>query len=199
MNAPFAPRRRAPVAALLRFALRDLRGGLAGLRIVILCVALGVAAIVGVNSLARSLEAGLSRDGRTILGGDASFSLMHRELTPDERGYLSSHGAISTVATLRAMARNAGGDATLVEAKAVGATWPDLGAATFDPAMTPAEALAPDGDAFGAAVEPALMDRLGLADRRTFRHRRGAFHCPRAASSPSPTDWRPGSASARAC
>jgi putative ABC transport system permease protein len=163
MNAPLAARRRTPIAALLRFALRDLRGGLAGLRVVILCVALGVAAIVGVNSLARSLEAGLGRDGRTILGGDASFSLMHRELAPDERSYLASYGAISTVATLRAMARNAGGDATLVEAKAVGQTWPDLGAATFDPAMTPAQALAPDGDAFGAAVEPALMDRLGLA------------------------------------
>jgi putative ABC transport system permease protein len=163
MNAPFAPRRRAPVAALLRFALRDLRGGLAGLRIVILCVALGVAAIVGVNSLARSLEAGLGRDGRTILGGDASFSLIHRELAPDERAYFASRGVISTVATLRAMARNAGGDATLVEVKAVGETWPDLGAAMFDPAMTPTQALAPNGDAFGAAVEPALMDRLGLA------------------------------------
>ena len=163
MNAPFVPSRRAPVAALLRFALRDLRGGLAGLRIVIVCVALGVAAIVGVNSLARALEAGLGRDGRTILGGDASFSLMHRELAPDESAYLASHGAISTVATLRAMARNAGGDATLVEAKAVGESWPDLGAATFNPAMTPAQALAPAGEAFGAAVEPALMDRLGLA------------------------------------
>jgi putative ABC transport system permease protein len=163
MNAPFAPRRRVPVAPLLRFALRDLRGGLAGLRIVILCVALGVAAIVGVNSLARSLEAGLGRDGRTILGGDASFSLIHRELAPDERAYLASRGAISTVATLRAMARNAGGDATLVEAKAVGDSWPDLGAATFDPPMPPAQALAPDGETFGAAVEPALMDRLGLA------------------------------------
>jgi putative ABC transport system permease protein len=163
MSAPFAARRRTPIAALLRFALRDLRGGLAGLRVVILCVALGVAAIVGVNSLARSLEAGLGRDGRTILGGDASFSLMHRELAPDEHAYLASHGAVSTVATLRAMARNAGGEATLVEAKAVGESWPDLGAATFDPAMTPAQALAGDGDAFGAAVEPALMDRLGLA------------------------------------
>jgi putative ABC transport system permease protein len=163
MNAPFAPRRRAPTAALLRFALRDLRGGFAGLRIVILCVALGVTAIAGVNSLARALEAGLARDGRTILGGDASFSLMQRELAPDERAFLASRGAISTVATFRAMARNASGDATLVEAKAVGGSWPDLGAAAFDPAMTPAEALAPDGDAFGAAVESALIDRLGLA------------------------------------
>jgi putative ABC transport system permease protein len=162
MNAPFDPRRAAPIAALARFALRDLRGGLAGLRIVVICVALGVAAIVGVNSLARSLEAGLARDGRVLLGGDASFSLMHRELAPDERAFLAARGAVSTVATFRAMARNAAGDATLVEAKAVGVSWPDLGAAVFDPAMTPAEALAPDGDAFGAAVEPALMDRLNL-------------------------------------
>ena len=58
MNAPFAPRRGAVRAPLIRFALRDLRGGLAGLRIVVICVALGVAAIVGVNSLARSLGHG---------------------------------------------------------------------------------------------------------------------------------------------
>ena len=58
-----ATRRRTPPLILLRFAWRDLRGGLAGLRIVVMCIALGVAAIVGVNSLARSLEAGLARDG----------------------------------------------------------------------------------------------------------------------------------------
>ena len=40
----------------MRFALRDLRGGLAGLRIFLLCIALGVAAIVGVESLAAALE-----------------------------------------------------------------------------------------------------------------------------------------------
>ena len=66
---------------ILRLALRDLRGGLAGLRILLACVALGVATIVGVNSLARSLDDGLSRDGRAILGGDASFSLIHRQLS----------------------------------------------------------------------------------------------------------------------
>ena len=43
----------------LRFALRDLRGGLNGLRIFLLCIALGVAAIVGVESLAQALNDGL--------------------------------------------------------------------------------------------------------------------------------------------
>ena len=37
-----------------------------------------------------------------------------------------------------------------------------FGAARFDPTMTAAEVLADDGDAFGAAVESALIDRLTL-------------------------------------
>ena len=91
---------------MARFAVRDLRGGLAGLRIFLLCIALGVAAIVGVESLARALNDGLGREGRVILGGDASFSLIHRRLSPDEQRFLEAHGSLSTVATLRAMAQS---------------------------------------------------------------------------------------------
>jgi putative ABC transport system permease protein len=71
-------------APTMRFALRDLRGGLAGLRIFLLCIALGVAAIVGVESLALALNDGMAREGRVILGGDASFALIHRRLSADE-------------------------------------------------------------------------------------------------------------------
>ena len=102
---------------ILRLALRDLRGGLAGLRIFLACIALGVATIVGVNSLARSLDDGLSRDGRAILGGDASFSLIHRELSDSERAFLGAHGALSTVGDMRAMARADDGTAALIEIK----------------------------------------------------------------------------------
>jgi len=163
MSEPYSrpPQPRARLA-LARFAARDLRGGLAGLRIFLICIALGVAAIVAVNSLARALQDGLARDGRTILGGDASFSLMHRELSPEERAFLQSRGELSTIATLRAMARNGAGEATLVEVKAVESDWPRLGQAVFAPAMTPAQALARRGDVYGAAVEEALLDRLHL-------------------------------------
>ncbi len=58
----------------LRFALRELRGGLHGFRIFIACIALGVMAIAGVGSFSRSLTDGLAREGRVILGGDLSFS-----------------------------------------------------------------------------------------------------------------------------
>ena len=77
------PRPAASVA--LRLALRELRGGLRGFSIFIACIALGVMAIAGVGSFARSLTDGLAREGRVILGGDLAFSLIHREATPAER------------------------------------------------------------------------------------------------------------------
>ena len=45
----------------------------------IACIALGVMAIAGVGSFARSLADGLAREGRVILGGDLAFSIIHRE------------------------------------------------------------------------------------------------------------------------
>jgi putative ABC transport system permease protein len=152
---PFSP-------PLLRLALRDLRGGLAGLRIFLACIALGVATIVGVNSLARSLADGLSRDGRAILGGDAAFSLIHRQLSDAERTYLAAHGALSTVATTRAMARSDAGEAALVELKAVDSSWPAIGHAEFSPALSPQEALAEKDGVFGAVVEDTALDRLNI-------------------------------------
>ena len=55
---------------MARFALRELRGGLAGLRIFLVCIALGAAAIVGVESLAKALDktAGISTFSLKMLG-----------------------------------------------------------------------------------------------------------------------------------
>ena len=59
----------------LRYALRELRGGLSGFYVFVACIALGAMAIAGVGSLAASLADGLAREGRVILGGDLSFTL----------------------------------------------------------------------------------------------------------------------------
>jgi putative ABC transport system permease protein len=162
MNAPAALTRDRGRAPTMRFALRDLRGGLAGLRIFLLCIALGVAAIVGVESLARALNDGLGREGRVVLGGDASFSLIHRRLSADEQRFLEAHGSLSTIATVRGMARAASGDAALIEIKAVEPSWPRLGAAVFAPSMSLDDALSERDGVFGAAVEEALLARLNL-------------------------------------
>jgi putative ABC transport system permease protein len=162
MNAPAAfPQVRAGTP-LARFAIRDLRGGLGGLRIFLLCIALGVAAIVGVQSLACALNNGLGREGREILGGDVSFSLIHRRLSRAEQEFLESHGSLSTVATMRAMAQTGSDDAALVELKAVEPWWPRIGAAVLAPPMPLGEALAEKDGVFGAAAEETLLARLNL-------------------------------------
>src|SRR5690242_21715772 len=84
----------------LRFALRELRGGLHGFRIFVACIALGVMAIAGVGSFSQSLTDGIDRDGQAILGGDLSFSLIHREANEPERRFLQSHGQVSASATM---------------------------------------------------------------------------------------------------
>src|SRR5882757_6063044 len=111
----------------LRFAVRELRGGLRGFAVFIACIALGVMAIAGVGSFARSLTDGLAREGRVILGGDLAFTLIHREATPEERSFLASHGQVSVGATLRAMARTTDGRNALIELKAVDGLYPLYG------------------------------------------------------------------------
>ena len=53
-----------------RLARRELRGGVRGLWIVLLCLALGVAVIAAVGTLRAATDRGLAEDGRRILGGD---------------------------------------------------------------------------------------------------------------------------------
>ncbi len=146
----------------LRFALREMRGGLRGFYVFIACIALGCMAIAGVGSLAASLADGLARQGQVILGGDLSFTLIQRELSPDERAFLERQGRLSTAATMRAMARDSGGKATLVELKAVDDAYPLYGQAVLDPPSTLDDTLAQRDSAFGAAADPVLLSRLGL-------------------------------------
>src|SRR4051794_32748330 len=72
----------------LDYALRELRGGLRDFYVFIGCIALGVMAIAGVASVAASFGDGLAREGRSLLGGDAAFSLIQREARPDEVAFL---------------------------------------------------------------------------------------------------------------
>src|SRR3984885_6956728 len=145
-----------------RYALRELRGGLSGFYVFIACIALGVTAIAGVDSVAASLSEGLAREGRTLLGGDVAFSLIQREATPQEVAFLRSRGQVSVAATSRVMARTADGQFALVELKAVDGKYPMLGELSLDPEMPVADLLAERDGAFGAAVDSTLLARFGL-------------------------------------
>ncbi|MGD9923019.1 MAG: ABC transporter permease [Pseudorhodoplanes sp.] len=146
----------------LRFAARELRGGLRGFYVLIFCIGLGVMAIAGVGSFSESLAGGLAREGRTILGGDVSFALFHREASTGERALLTRYGRVSDAATLRAMARASGERSALVEVKAVDGLYPLYGTVLLEPAMPLSDALAARDGIFGAAVDIALLTRLEL-------------------------------------
>jgi putative ABC transport system permease protein len=146
----------------LRYALRELRGGLRGFYVFIACIALGVMAISGVGSVAASLGEGLAREGRNLLGGDVAFVLFQREAKPQELAYLRSRGEISVIATLRAMARTADGRLALVEMKAVDGRYPSLGEVTLNPKLPLGDVLSNRDGVFGAAADPTLLARLDL-------------------------------------
>ncbi|UCA45770.1 ABC transporter permease [Pseudochrobactrum sp. XF203] len=150
-------------ALALRFALREMRGGLTGFYIFLGCIALGVAAIGGVNSVARSIADGLAVEGQAILGGDVSFMLNQREVTKQERQFLNAQGTVSENITMRSMVRMTdGSDQALVEVKAVDSAYPLYGTLKLAPDLAASERFALQDGAYGAAVPQLLLDRLGL-------------------------------------
>lgn len=152
------------LALAWRFSLREMRGGLAGFRIFLACIAIGVAAIAGVNGVALSITRAIESEGATILGGDIRFELNQRTVTADERDFLARSGRLSEVAGLRSMALKLDrSDQALVEVKAVDSAWPLYGAATLVPAVPLDEAFAVKDGVPGAAAPQLLFDRLGLA------------------------------------
>ena len=171
---PLAPigagRPQSPLAYALHLARRELRGGIAGFRIFLACLVLGVAAIAAIGSLTASVTAGLRADARLLLGGDVSLRLPLRPANDAERRFLADSGTLSSLVKLRAMARALdGGKRSLIELQAVDAAYPLYGAVGLSPALPLGAALGQHGDAHGAAVERAVADRLGLAIGDRFR------------------------------
>ncbi|MFB2551395.1 ABC transporter permease [Ensifer soli] len=148
----------------LRFALREMRGGLSGFYIFLACIALGTAAIAGVNSLSRSITATIATQGQELLAGDIRFELNNRVATPEERAFLDGLGTVSESSGLRSMARLPdGSNQALVELKAVDGAYPLYGAVKTEPAGPLAELVGRTGDTYGAIAAPLLLDRLGIA------------------------------------
>jgi putative ABC transport system permease protein len=146
----------------LRFALRELRSGVAGFRIFLACLALGVAAIAAAGSTAEAFRAGLAAQGRELLGGDLRINIEDRRFTPAERAAFQRLGRTVYSAGSRAMAQAGNGERRLVELRGVSDGYPLAGKVSLAGAKTLEEAFKPNGAAAGAAVEQTLVDRLGL-------------------------------------
>ena len=147
----------------MRIARRELRGGIRGLRVFLACLVLGVTTIAGIGSLADSVGAGIQADARELLGGDAEARLAYRPAGAAEHAYLARSGTMSQTASMRAMGRTLDGDRrSLIELKAVDSAYPLYGSVALSPPQSLAAALGSRDGIFGAAVDRAILTRLGL-------------------------------------
>ena len=80
------------LALSARLATRELRGGFKEFRILIACLALGVAAIAAVGSIKQAIEAGLSAEGATLLVG-----MLRQDLPIALHRMRNVHGSLTLV------------------------------------------------------------------------------------------------------
>ena len=150
---------------VLSLALRDLRGGLKGFWLLLLCLALGVAAIGAVGLLSSAVDRAVARDARSLLGGDLVAEAPSNEIAVAELGGALPPGTV-TRSTVRMSGLVTGGKlndtgvprSLAISLKGVTEPWPLVGQVELEPAMPIADALA-DG---GVVVERTLLPRLGV-------------------------------------
>ena len=140
-----------------RFARRELRAGVRGLRVVLACLALGVAVIAAVGTLREGIDRGIAHDGRAILGGDLEIASGSQPIPDALRTWLRARGGVlSDVVKTRSMLVAPSGERQLVALQAVDSAWPLVGHAAFAPAQTVARALS------GVTADQVVLDRLGV-------------------------------------
>ncbi len=146
---------------VLRLAFRELRGGLKGFRILMACLALGVAAISASGSLKAAFQRTLQEDSRALLGGDIDLRQSSTPPTPEQRTFFDTLGIVSEGTELRAMARTPQ-DRRLVEVKGVDDRYPLVGTLELSPSLPLSQALSRQDGIWGAVVEPRLLEVLSL-------------------------------------
>ena len=149
----------------LRLAGRDLRGGIGGLGLLLLCLAIAVAGIAAVTSLSSAIGSSIADNGRSLLGGDLMLSVAQREATSEEKAAIAQLGRSSRTVSLRAMVVGPGERTVLAELNGVDAAWPLAGKFELAPGGT-----RPKGAEVALGVE--LAERLGV--RRGERVRIGS-------------------------
>ncbi|MEL0020958.1 MAG: hypothetical protein VW709_13875, partial [Rickettsiales bacterium] len=151
-------------AIAARFAVRELRAGVRGFRVLIACLALGVASVAGVGSVSSALKAGLKSEGRVLLGGDVDLAFTHCHASAEQLEWLRANTAsISEITELRTMARRiGGGQQRLVELKGVDGNYPLYGGLKLLVDASLASLINRDGPTWGAAFDPLELDHLDL-------------------------------------
>lgn len=152
-----------PLATAWAIARRDLNARFRGLRLLLVCIFLGTAALAAIGTLTAAIENELASSGQELLGGDLEVEVWQRDLRPEEVTALGQYGTISSGFRLQAMA-NTPEAAAPIELKAVDAKWPMFG-----------RLLLTDGRAVGAPtgteawIAETALERLSIAVGDSFK------------------------------
>lgn len=152
-----------PLSTAWRIARRDLNARFRGLRLLLVCIFLGTAALAAIGTLTAAIENELASSGQELLGGDIEVEVWQRDLRPDEVKALSAYGTISSGYRMQAMASTPEAAAP-IELKAVDGKWPMFGTLLLADGRKVA---APTGkDAWVAAT---ALERLGIKVGESFK------------------------------
>jgi putative ABC transport system permease protein len=152
-----------PLGTAWRIARRDLNARFRGLRLLLVCIFLGTAALAAIGTLTAAIESELASSGQELLGGDLEVEVWQRDLRPEEVEALGAYGEVSSGYRMQAMASTPEAAAP-VELKAVDAKWPMFGRLELADGRRVG---APSGnDAYLAAT---ALERLGIAVGDSFR------------------------------
>jgi len=148
----------------LRLVRRELRDGLRGFGVFLTCLFLGVFAITAIGSFTAAARSGLLADAGALLGGDLEARQPQRPLDPQQLAFLADRGRVSRTLTLRTMATRLDGTRRiLVELKAVDRNYPLYGKLLLAPEQSLEQAFQLRDGRYGALVEAAFLERLGIA------------------------------------
>lgn len=150
-------------------ARRDLRARFRGLRLLLVCLFLGVGALAAIGSLASSIESELASRGQVLLGGDVEFEIGQRRAEADERKAIMAIGRVSETVRMQSMAiRDT--QSVPIELKGVDGTYPLYGSLRLTDGRI---ASAPQVDT--AWIGTALADRMNVRPGETIRLGRATF------------------------
>ncbi|MDP1730093.1 MAG: FtsX-like permease family protein [Devosia sp.] len=148
----------------MRVGLLDLRGDLRRFGVLIACLALGTGTIAAVGSVGAGLQSSIVRDATTLMGGDIEVARPDRDANADELAFFETLGQVTHVVDTNARGTS-GDNSVFIDLLVVGGNYPLLGN-VVSPQLRlgdkPAVLLDKRDGAYGAIVDPVLLDRLGI-------------------------------------
>jgi len=145
-------------------ALLDLKGDLRHFGVLLACLALGTCTIAAVGSVGAALQDAIVRDATKLMGGDLEVTRSDRRATAEERAFFETLGPVAEADDSNGRA-SAGDNNAFLDIVGVDADYPLVGnvdSPQLPNGEKPADLLAQKDGAWGAIVNPIILDRLGI-------------------------------------